>query len=245
MRVTGNNGALRTSEQEINRLWLRLDNASFSIQNINLIGFTEEATTGYDAGYDSERLATTISLFSTLDSGELLSIQGREAFDTNMEIALGFSTTLPDSEQYTISIDQLEGSGLESAGVYLIDNVLGTIINLKENAYSFTASAGIQSSRFTLVFEDSVLATEDTTTLDAGLRLFPNPAGDHLTLSYTGESRLSEATIVDLNGKVLNKIDLRNFDQSRLIDTSNLATGVYFIRVSSIDATVVKRLLIN
>jgi len=246
MRVTDNNGTVRSAAFDINRLWLRVDSESFSIQNINLIGFTSEATSFYDEGYDSDRLDTTISLFSILESGEFLSIQGREAFDSSMEIAMGFATEITESEQYTISIDQLEGIGLEIVGVYLIDNVLGTITNLKDNPYSFTATAGTQSNRFTIVFEDRLLDIEDVSSLESGIRLFPNPTRDQITLFYSGdEQRLSNATIVDVSGKVLSTIDLSAFDGSRLIDTTALATGVYFIRIQSENSTIVRRLLIN
>jgi len=245
MRVTGNNGTVRSAEIDMNRLWLRLSNETLDIQSTTLLGFTSITTSELDPGYDSPRLDATINLFSTLDSGEALSIQAREAFDSNMEIDLGFSTQITESETYTISIDHLEGIGLELSDVYLIDNELGNITNLKDGPYTFTASESIQSSRFTLVFEDRLLDVDDASSLDSGIRVFPNPATNQITLSYAGDQRLTHATIIDLNGKILNTIDLTNFDQSRSINTGTLATGVYFIRVQSVNSTVVKRLLIN
>jgi len=60
-------------------------------------------------------LVTTISLFSTLETGEHLSTQGRELFNSNMEIELGFQTLIPETENYTISIDRLEGVDVHKA----------------------------------------------------------------------------------------------------------------------------------
>lgn len=245
MRVTDNNGTVRSNELDINRLWLRLDSETFSLQNINLIGFTPEATIDFDDGFDSERLATTISLFSTLDSGEYLSIQGREAFDSSMEIDLGFATSIAESEQYTISIDQLEGADLENVGVYLIDNELGTITNLKENAYSFTATESMQSSRFTLVFEDRLLSTNTSEGLNTQIQLFPNPSNGIITLSYLGAETFTNAVVMDLNGKHVKEINLSNFNESLAIDLSAFSKGMYFIQISTQSTITTKKIILK
>jgi len=71
MRVTGNNNALRSPTITPNRLWLRLDSETYTLSSSALIGFTENATATMDHGYDSQRLHTTTSLFSTLETGDL------------------------------------------------------------------------------------------------------------------------------------------------------------------------------
>ena len=242
IRVTGDNGTPRSNESD-NLLWLRLNSETYTIQSRVGIGFVEEATAGYDPGYDSKQLGTTISLFSTLESGEHLTIQGRESFDPEMEIQLGFSTRISEIENYTISIDRWEGLDLDNTDIFLIDKQLNTITNLKEVSYNFASSEIIQANRFTLVFEERALSVEDSTQFEDSITLFPNPSGGTVTLSYIGNGLLNKATVVDINGRIIRELNLSDFNQSRRFDISALSAGVYLIRIEADNASTVKRLI--
>ena len=245
MRVTGNNGTPRSAETTVDKLWLGMKSEDFTSNSSTLIGFTDGATPGLDLGYDSGRLSTTFSLFSTLDDAIQLGIQGREAFDNSMEIDLGFETILPESRSYTISVDQWEGINLDESQIFLIDNELGTVTNLKESEYTFTASESIQPNRFKVVFDERALGTDDPLSLENQIRLFPSPARNSITMTYTGGERLTQAVIVDINGKLITTIDLGDFEQSRSINISNFSSGIYFMRVQSTQSLVVKRFIVQ
>ncbi|GGG31437.1 hypothetical protein GCM10011344_35470 [Dokdonia pacifica] len=248
MRVTGNNDGFRSNESISNtdKLWLNLTTSAYENATSQIgIGFTEDATAGYDDGYDTQRLGTFISLFTNLE-GEYLAIQGREAFNTQMELSVGFSTTVDTEETYTISIDHLEGVGLENAPVYIIDNTLNTITNLKDAPYTFTASKGIQPDRFIVVFEErEVLSTEEVVIESNEISIFPNPASSEITLGYTGNKQLESATIINVNGQIVKQLDLTNFNQSQQISINDLSKGVYFMQIVSEDQTIVKKLIVR
>ena len=248
MRVTGNNDGFRSNESVSNtdKLWLNLTTSAYENTTSQIgIGFTEDATAGYDDGYDTQRLGTFISLFTNLE-GEYLAIQGREAFNTQMELSVGFSTTVDTEETYTISIDHLEGVGLENAPVYIIDNTLNTITNLKDAPYTFTASKGIQPDRFIVVFEErEVLSTEEVVIESNEISIFPNPASSEITLGYTGNKQLESATIINVNGQIVKQLDLTNFNQSQQISINDLSKGVYFMQIVSEDQTIVKKLIVR
>lgn len=248
MRVTGNNDGFRSSENvsdTTDKLWLNLTTSAYdnAISQAG-IGFTDLATSGFDNGYDTKRLGTFLSLFTNLE-GEYLSIQGREAFNTQIELSVGFSTTVETEETYTISIDRFEGAGLEDTPIYIIDNLLNTITNLKETPYVFTATRGIQADRFTVVFEErEVLSTEEVLT-STNFTVFPNPASSEITLSYTGNNQLQELIIVNLNGQRVQKQNLTTFNQSEQIDISTLSKGVYFMQIISEEKMIVKKLIVK
>jgi len=243
MRVTGNNSTPRSANFD-NKLWLRLDSETYTIQSRVGLGFVPEATPDFDAGYDSRQLATTISLFSTLEDGQRLSIQGRETFDPSMEINLGFQTVIPETENYTISIDQLEGAGLEQSDIFLIDHLLGTTTNLKETAYTFAASETIQDSRFTLVFDDQLLSTEETN-LENTISLYPNPAQGQIQLAYSGGPSLQELTITDIQGKIIKQQNLVGFNGQETIDISSLKPGLYFFTISSAQSSTTQKIMVQ
>jgi hypothetical protein len=248
IRVTGNNDDLRTSaSNETDKLWLNLTTSAYEQATAQAaIGFTSQASAGFDKGYDSPRLGTFLSLFSTLDTGEQLAIQGREAFDPTMEIALGFATTVEGATSYTISIDQLEETQLENTPVFLLDNLLGTITNLKETTYTFASSRGMHTARFTIVFQErDVLGGDDEVRFRESITLYPNPATDQFTLSYVGTETLQKAVITDINGKIVMTVDLDAFNGSKTIEIQELARGMYFIQIDSQKDTVVKKFLVR
>jgi hypothetical protein len=248
IRVTGNNDGFRTSDVENNldKLWLNLTTAGYEEAQSQMgIGFTENATQGFDAGYDSQRLGTFISLFTTLETGEQLAIQGREAFDEAIELTLGFATSVETLESYVISIDHLEGINIENATVYLIDNLTNTTTNLKEDRYSFTATSGIQPERFTIVFQKRDALNTDEFNFRESVTLYPNPAKDQVTLSYAGQKQLQQLTIMDMNGKTVRIMSLENFQSSQVVDTSKLAKGMYFLYIQSTQDTMVQKLIIK
>ncbi len=246
IRVTGNNDGFRNAENsDIDKLWLHLTTDAYeeAISQVG-IGFTPQATQGYDKGYDSPRLGTFLSLFTNLD-GEYLAIQGRESFDPAMEFTLGFSTSIETEATYTISMDHVEGIAIENAPVFLIDNLNNTVTSLKENSYSFTASNGIQPDRFTLLFKEPELLRVGEESFSESITLYPNPATNQVTLGYTGGAQLQQLTITDVNGRLISITSLEDFKDSQIIDTSKLSKGMYFLNIQSSVDIVVQKLIIR
>ncbi len=244
MRIANNNSTVRSAELE-NKLWLRLDSETYTMQSIMGLGFVPEATPAIDPGYDSKRLATTISLFSTsAEAGEQLSIQGRELFDPTMHINLGFQSLISQSEKYTISIDRMEGIGLDQNSILLIDNVLGIVTNLKETAYDFVSSEALQEDRFTLTFNSTVLNTQENS-LDNNISIYPNPAQGQIQLTYTGSHLLNNLIITDTLGKRVFEVALNQFNGTQNIDVSKLQVGMYFFTIVGNQNTITKKVLIK
>ena len=163
LRLTSGNGTIRQPLDK-DLLWLEVRENTYGMRSTTGIGFTEGATAELDAGYDTMKLGTVVSLYSHLEDGsELLGIQGREVFDTSITIPMGFSTLIEADAgiPYVINISNLEGANIEQATVYLIDHLTNTITNLSTDRYEFLSDAGTFNNRFTLQFENEVLGTND------------------------------------------------------------------------------------
>jgi hypothetical protein len=247
MRVADNNGTVRSSDLITNKLWLKISDEKEILNNSTLIGFLEAATPLFDKGYDSERLDTKLSLYSTLENGKELSIQGREAFQSNTTVTLGFATAIEDVKIYTISIDKIEGVDLDNSQVYLKDHLTGTIVNLKKESYNFTSGKTSQSNRFTLSFEpeEIEIATSNELSNNTELALYPNPTQGIVTLSYIGDEKFNNAIITNINGKIIKKVDLSSFNESLDIDLSRFSIGMYFIKISTENTLITKKILLK
>ena len=246
MRVAGNNGTVRSAENSSeNKIWLRLSDKDQTLGSTTLIGFVEEATPDFDKGFDSKRVESTISLYSEHTDEQQLSIQGREVFNEEITVILGFESKIEERTNFIISIDNLSGPELLTSDVYLKDNLLDIIVNLKEEDYSFTANPSNNPGRFTLSFtEETVLGTDDNA-LATQLSIYPNPSNGAITLSYAGDQTLVSATILDVNGKIIRSMDLSSFENSQNFDLSAMATGMYFMQIEMQNTVITKKILLK
>ena len=73
--------------------------------------------------------------------------------------------------------------------------------------------------------------------------MYPNPAQDQVTISNSSNIQLEKAVIYDMNGKMLNQIDLSTMQGEQVINISDLATGVYVVQLTSDTSSATKRLI--
>ena len=245
MRETGNNDQYRNPELE-NRIWLSVSTDTYDLKSQTLLAFLPEATAALNPGYDSKRVAGAVSIFTSLKTGEQLGIQGREQFNKEMQIPVGFATAIEGDVQYEIALNAVQGNDIGNAAVYLIDTWTGSYVNLHEKTFVFNSSRTVTADRFILAFETpSILEVEDINTLERAIKLFPNPTQDLVTLVYSGDQKLKSFTIVDMQGKVVYEANLTAFSQSKVFNLSALASGMYFVQVQSTDQSVVQKLIVK
>lgn len=148
---------------EKDRFWLNLQNANgmFSQQ---LVGYFDKATAGYDNGYDGllSDAGNFVNFYSFIND-TAYKIQGREAFNTDDEVRLGYFSSVAGT--FNINIDSKEGvfKAIETP-IYLEDKALGIIHDLKEGAYSFETEVGNFNDRFVLRYNNTnkTLGTDES-----------------------------------------------------------------------------------
>jgi len=235
MRRVSNNNTLRDLEENKERLWLQVSSSEYELKATTLLGFSEEASSEIDAGYDSRRLATILSIYSHLEDGSHeFGIQSREAFNEEIKIPFGFSTKLDENVLYKISIAEIEGMALNDSEVYLIDHLEQTITNLRNETYLFNADKGTFNNRFTIQFNDREVLGVSNNELNR-LVVYPNPASNVLNINASLNSELKEIAIYDLTGRLVETIQVKNNTTNYTIDVSKLASSTYILSVKSIN----------
>ncbi|MFC7358628.1 T9SS type A sorting domain-containing protein, partial [Jejudonia soesokkakensis] len=78
--------------------------------------------------------------------------------------------------------------------------------------------------------------------LSAAIALYPNPASEFVNLSNNSSIALERAAIYNVNGQLVNDVNLDGMIGERTIDVSSLASGVYMVQISGENNVVVKRL---
>ena len=231
MRVTGNNTGFKSSPASPvgrDRIWLNVESREYGLKSQTLIAFVEGASSTYETTYDATRLATPVSIYSKLSTGEELSIQGLEAFDLEQRVNLGFRSQIEAPEIFTISIERLERYLMtEQTQVYLEDRQTGDIINLSETNYSFRSDSGNFADRFTLLFNEKALNVDDYQL--SGFSIYPNPAENSVTIDF-GTNTPKSAFIYDISGRMV--LTHSGIDQQTItVDVSRLNSGIYFVKV--------------
>jgi|GEM_PF-2191390 hypothetical protein len=120
-------------------------------------------------------------------------------------------------------------------GTLLLDGTYTVTIDA-EDEYGNTSTCSFQLT------VDTILGLNENE-LNAAIVMYPNPANAFVNLRNNSAIALTEATIYDLSGKLVSKVDLSQMSGEQQIDVSSLASGVYMVNISSERATVVKRLI--
>ena len=239
-RNTGNNTLRNPIEKD--RIWLTVRNNQYEMQNTTLVGFTEASSEDFDNGYDSRRLATVVSLYSHLpDGGMELGIQGREAFNEDITIPMGFSTLIDETVEYKISITDIQGPNITQTDVYLIDSLTGTVTNLNQDSYSFTSGKATYNNRFTLLFKNPVLSNEDIAL--SKISLYPNPTSGTVTV-VSPNSPITRIQVTDIRGRKVNSLNGNN-QNTISFSVETLQNAMYFIKIQTQKGSIIKRIIIK
>lgn len=76
-----------------------------------------------------------------------------------------------------------------------------------------------------------------------GVSIYPNPTQGNIIVKKSIDIQLNTIELLDLNGRVLLNSNLSDMQTERELDIQNLATGVYFVRVTSDESTGIMRLI--
>ncbi|TGD56897.1 GEVED domain-containing protein [Flavobacterium humi] len=215
------------SEEEIerHRIWLDLVAPSGNVNRI-LVGYAQGATQERDRMYDATVLEGVNQNFYSRIADENMVIQGRTLpFDQNDQVPLG--VLLPQNGDYSIAIAKTDGLfENESQPIFLEDVATGTIHNLRDTPYNFTAAPGRFDNRFILRYTNTTLGNPDVNALENSVIVFKT---DRLNVKSTLEP-IKEIIVYDVLGKLL--VNKKNVNKNELtIQELNPTSDVLLVKV--------------
>ncbi len=251
MRVSGNNAndefyrAANNSTSNSEKLWLNLG-SDIGVYSQVCVAYTNKATDGYDGNnIDTPRnFAGNAGYLFTLIDGQSTTpfvIQGKspQALNTDESIKVGFATYISTIETYQISLPQIQGAFLNNNPIYLRDNDLGIVHNLKAEPYEFTSSQGFYDNRFELVFSNSVLSVDDNFIESQDLTIFEAENG-LVNFSLSNSSLyIDTLALFDLQGRLV--YDLNVDASSKSFDLSKLKSSVFIAKATLSNGTVITK----
>ena len=225
------------TEPNKNRIWLSLLNAA-TTATTTLIGYTDAATYGIDRLYDaSVSVGTAMSIYSFINE-KTMTIQGRPTpFSNTDTVPLGIK--IETSGNHTIALSLVDGLfGDSSQGIYLEDNLLNIIHDLRAEPYLFTAVAGTYNSRFILRYTNASLGNNNPNISQTYAFITNN------LLQIQSNDTIKEITIYDITGKLLKTYQPKELKNQFETDF-NFANGAYIAKIKLESGIVVSRKLLH
>lgn len=222
------------------RIWLNLTTSQNDF-NQALVGYIEDATNEIDWGYDGEVFSGGAATLYTLSNEKALTIQSRALpFSNQDEVPLGYKTTRTGT--ITISIDHFDGL-FEGQDIYLKDNVLNSVHDLKESEYSFTTVPGTFDNRFTLRYVPQETLGLETPTIEANSIVVFN-TNNQISIKSANEP-IDQVLIYDLQGRVIfskDNVSAQEFSTP----ASSVSHQVVVVKVTTENkAVLVKKVILN
>ena len=124
-----------------------------------------------------------------------------------------------------------------------------TVNNLTaETAYEYKAFATTASGTFEgQVMNFTTLAASGLADIENGISaiVYPNPAKDKATLRLSGLTTTAKVIISDLQGRIIQTDEIQAGVETYELNTSNYASGVYYIRIVSGDKVNTQKLIVE
>jgi hypothetical protein len=211
------NASTNEDNLERHRIWLNLTSSNAFSQI--LVGYIEGATQDLDRNFDGNRFGGKgLTLYSTLPEDIKLGIQGRSLpFEDNDLVPLGFNASA--AGPCSIRIDHLDGL-FDNQDIYLQDNLLNIIHDLKKTPYEFSTEAGNFNDRFVLRYTDKALGTNDFN-LNNTVKVFVNEK----VMVHSSNQPIKNIDIFDLLGRKIDSyknVGASQFNLNHLNKTMNV-----------------------
>jgi trimeric autotransporter adhesin len=211
--------------------------------------FSDQATPATEQLDGAKSGNPSLDFYALSSDGKKLSVDARP-FVNNMNIPIGFKTELKQNFKFKVMNYTLPAN----YHLYLIDNYLNTVTTITPGTeYSFSTtndSLSVGEGRFIL---NGALQTPATTSVantnnnvSIKVSVTPNPATDYTNITFDGVKAGTEAvvSITNINGQEVYSMHVADASVAKInVPLSNLASGIYMVKVSCGSAVVTERLV--
>lgn len=231
------NQFLKTTIEEKNRIWLNLtDNNGYFCQT--MFGYMQDATQGIDPSIDGLYINDAQTALTTIINNEEFTIQGKGLpFVDSDTVQLGFKTITAGT--YSISLDHFDGIFRTGQNIYIKDNLISTIHDLRTSIYSFSSEIGVFNSRFQIVYVNSTLNNNLPELNSNSVIVYKN---NQKIVINTSVFLMSNVKLYDVSGRLLN--EKNNINSNEIIMDAPSGTKILFVKITSLNGVVINKKII-
>ncbi|MBT8272369.1 MAG: T9SS type A sorting domain-containing protein, partial [Bacteroidia bacterium] len=224
------------------RMKLRIGlNSINEIHRQLLVTVDENATPGFDWGYDGLYYESQIDDMYWMIGEEKYTIQGTNTIDAMTVLQLGIHT---DSHGLnSIMIDKLENV-MDDVQIFLHDKELEIYHDLRVSEYQVYLNAGSYLDRFEITFSNQDVLDIEDTDLDVFDVHYDN-AKESIVLMNPSNRDMDAIELFNILGQSVfttTAVDNSNYSEFKV---SNLSTGTYIIKVNTAQGAFSKKVLVK
>jgi hypothetical protein len=224
------------AQSEVQRVRIDFENPDGYTRHL-LLGFVPDnsATDGVDYGYDALNIDDLPDDLNWIIEDNRYIIQGVGEFNTSKYYPLGMF--LSNTGDISISLAELENFD-QDIDVYLYDYQEDSYTLLNTSSFDENLTADTYLDRFYITFSTSahltiasnnLLSTDDNEISD--LKIWHSKYNNKLYVKGIKESKDTSVAIYNIEGKKLS--DVKISDLNYTIDTSEMFTGIYIVKINS------------
>ena len=171
-----------------------------------------------------------------IDNNELV-IQARPAFTAEDSVPLVFKTDVADN--YTITLQQVEGIFNGSQDIFLKDNLTNLTHNFKTGSYTFTTDVGTFNNRFEIVYQNA-LAVQQPLFNDTSVVVYKQ---NNELIINSGNTSMTNVKVYDSRGRLLMEQNKINASQAKFY--TGTTNEILIVKITSDTLGTVTKKVIN
>lgn len=230
-----NRAATENARPVRDRFWLELK-TPLDVMTTALVAYIEKATNDFEDRFDAPLLSVGSDALFTKLGNHQLGIQGRQ-FPLQISDVVAVGMNHYADGEYTLSVGKTEGIFANGQSVYLKDNQTGAIINLTENAYTFTAVKGLSEDRFEIIYQNELTLGTATSVKDD--LIVYRDGSDFVVKSLS--NKISTLELYDSAARLVYKIQPNS--KETILNSEILTNGIYVLKITQDGKVITKKIL--
>ncbi|HLF51898.1 LamG-like jellyroll fold domain-containing protein [Flavobacterium sp.] len=226
-------------------------NSSNNYHRQILLGFmNQNATSGYDVGYDAIHIDNQPNDMYFMAETTKLTIQGVGSFNKNRIYPLEIKTAVQGNVKFVL--DSLENFNANQQ-IYVYDEVTDIYHNITEQLFEVLLPAGIIKNRFYLCFKsknnknNNNKNTSDEGDLNDDLQVMYTHSNHVLNIiNFSENTSVSAVSLFNIMGQFISKWDISNKEQTNIqIPIQNISSGTYIVKIKTTEGEISKKIIVK
>lgn len=201
------------------------------------LGFDSNTTDGFDYGFDgvssSRESAEFYYILNDSDKEFIINVTN---FDINKRIPVGFRCQAQTNFKIKV-VDVLYGFD-SSQKVYIHDKETNIYYDIKDHMFEVTLPAGDNKTRFEITFNTTNDILSSPQEEHSILQVFQDTTLELLKIINPEKKEIISFELYDTTGKLVISNKYLDFNSEISISTSNLSTGLYIVKIKTIDGLI-------
>ena len=219
------------------RYWLNLTSTTGNFCQ-TMVAYLNNATTGVDAAIDGKFFNDSQTALTSIINNEEYAIQGRGLSQLSTDIVpLGFKAQL--AGEYTIGLDHFDGQFAQGQSLFLKDNLLNTLYDLKLGGYTFVSESGVYNSRYEIVYQNPTALSQVAFTENAVVVYKQNQD----IVIQTGTIAMASVHLYDISGRLL--VSKKHIDATEVRIPTGTTNQVLIVKITSTTHETITKKIVN